>query len=178
MKLNFALMAVIVLLTACSSHDRLDKTSNYWQRAETQSALYMTGPKAQHLLHQDIANCVAQLKELQRLDSIRNTIPTNTDNQVPDYNPSNTRIASADTPNRDGPLYAEYYDFKDFEGCMRTKGWQRALVMTPYQQIEGKNNWIRSLLDKDWGGATNVGNGEKSESIPDASPIRDTTFNQ
>ena len=178
MKLNIVLLGTVLFLSACAATDRLDNTSNYWQRAETDSALYMTGPKAQHMLHQDIASCVAQLKELQRLDSIRKAIPTNTDNQVPDYNPSNASIASADTPDRDGPLYAQYYDFVDFEGCMRTKGWERAVAMTPKQQIDGKNNWIRSLVDKDWGAATNVGNGGKSESILDASPIRDTTYNQ
>ncbi len=144
-------IALITGLAACTS-DRIDQTSNYWQRTETQSALYMTGPKAQHTLHQDIARCVSQLKELQRLSSLRNAIPTDTGNQIPDYNPSNMPVASEDTPQRDGPLYAEYYDFVDFEGCMRNSGWERALVMTPRQSIDGRDNYIRSLIDKDWGG--------------------------
>lgn len=144
-------LALVLGLAACSG-GRVDESSNYWQRTDTQSAMYMTGPKAQHTLHQDIASCVAQLKELQRLSSLRNAIPTDTGNQVPSYNPSNTKLASADTPNRDGPLYAEYYDFVDFEGCMQTKGWQRALVMTPTQSVEGRDNWFRSLVDKDYVG--------------------------
>lgn len=148
-------IAMIAALSACSS-DKVEESSNYWQRTETQSALYMTGPKAQHTLHQDIANCVAQLKELQRLSSIRDAIPTDTGNRVPDYNPSNSAVASADTPQRDGPLYAEYYDFVDFEGCMRTKGWERALVMTPRQSLDGRDNWVRSMVDPEFGGYESV----------------------
>lgn len=143
----------LTALTACST-DRLDQANNYWQRTNTQSAMYMTGPKAQHTLHQDIASCVTQLQELQRLGSLRDAIPPNTAaNQVPDYHPSNTKVATMDSPNRDGPLYAEYYDFADFEGCMREKGWERALVLQPKQRVKAQDNWIRSLVDPNWGGA-------------------------
>ncbi len=144
-------LGLIVALSACSSSARLDKTQNYWQRTDTDSALYMRGPKAQHTLHQDISSCVAELKELQRLGSIRRAIPTG-GQQVPSYDPNNSMINAYNTPNRDGPLYAEYYDFVDFEGCMREQGWQRALVMTPQQRVDGQDNWLKSLINPDWGG--------------------------
>lgn len=153
MKKLICALLVVTALSACSA-DRLDKSNNYWQRSNTQSALYMTGPKAQHKLHQDIASCVAQLQELQRLGSLRDAVPPNTaNNQVPDYNPSNSKVATNDSPNRDGPLYAEYYDFTDFEGCMRENGWERAVVLQPEARTRAQDNWIRSLVDPNWGGA-------------------------
>ena len=145
-------MMMLAALTACST-DRLDKSSNYWQRTDTQSALYLTGPKAQHQLHKDIAACVNNLQELQRLGSLRDAIPPDSSkNQVPDYNPTNSIVSTNDSPDRDGPLYAEYYDYTDFEGCMRDKGWQRAVALTPDQRIKSQDNWIRSLVDPNWGG--------------------------
>lgn len=145
-------MMIVAALTACST-DKLEKTSNYWQRTDTQSALYLVGPKAQHQLHKDISTCVNELQELQRLGSIRDAVPPDSArNKVPDYNPTNSRVASNDSPDRDGPLYAEYYDYTDFEGCMREHGWQRAVALTPDQRIKSQDNWIRSLVDPEWGG--------------------------
>lgn len=152
--MRYSLIAASVFalaLTACATQADLDKTQNYWQRTDTDSALYMRGPKAQHMLHQDISSCVAELKELQRLGSIRKAIPTG-GTQVPSYDPNNSMINAYNTPNRDGPLYAEYYDYVDFEGCMMEQGWQRAVVMTPQQRVDGQDNWLKSLINPDWGG--------------------------
>lgn len=146
-----ALTLIALTLPACSYSGRLEKTQNYWQRNDTDSALYLRGPKAQHTLHQDISSCVAELKELQRLGSIRKAIPTG-GTQVPSYNPNNSMINAYNTPDRDGPLYAEYYDYVDFEGCMTQKGWQRAVVLTPQQRVDGQDNWLKSLINPDWGG--------------------------
>jgi hypothetical protein len=152
MKRILGCVTIVAALTACSA-DRLDKSTNYWQRSNTDSALYLVGPKAQHQLHKDIASCVNNLQELQRLGPLKDAIPPDTSrNQVPDYNPKNTSVATFDTPDRDGMLYAEYYDYVDFEGCMKEKGWQRAVALTPNQRMKGQDNWIRSLIDPNWGG--------------------------
>ena len=102
--------------------------AKYWQRKNASSALYLQGPKAQQMLHENIATCVTEISELERLGEIRHAIPAN-------YNSGNTleaeRTASQqkldewDSPQRDGYLYNEHLEYHDFETCMTAKGWER-----------------------------------------------------
>ncbi len=121
-------------LAACTNHNTHPKfeSADYWQRSNATSALYQQGPKAQQMLHKDIANCTNEIRELENLGAIRSVIP-------PNYNRGNTmdRTASEqqldewDSPERDGYLYAEHLDYSDFEGCMVNKGWERVEYL-PY----------------------------------------------
>lgn len=118
------------LLAGCAntpSEADLRHRGQYWQRANTSSAIYLRGPKAQQTLNQDIARCVSDLRELERLGAIREAFPAdpNPDGTVPDPATPPGRMAQWDTPSRKGPLYSEHLDYHDFEGCMASKGWER-----------------------------------------------------
>ncbi len=120
------LAASTVLMSACTY--KQTKAPYYWQRASASSALYLQGPKAQQMLHQDIANCTAKLKELGRMGEIRRAIPTNynSGNELGERTQSQKNLDEWDTPSRDGYLLNEHLEFHDFETCMISKGWERA----------------------------------------------------
>lgn len=114
---------------ADSINDRIDALGQYWQRVSTSSSIYLRGPKAQQMLHRDIARCVVELRELERLGVVKNAIPAYADGLV--FSEDEMRLAGWDTPNRDEQLFAEHSDYHDFEGCMLAKGWER-IKYVPY----------------------------------------------
>lgn len=123
-----------------SSTKNIRNEADYWQRADSMSALYLTGPKAQHQLNMDIASCVAEVKELVRLGSIRRASP-----------PSNIGMQDGlrrgwDSPTRNGPLYTEYTDFQDFDGCMQSKGWARTNFVRPIVADQAVDNYQHTIL--------------------------------
>lgn len=119
--LCFSALAV----TACETRPKLED-AQYWQRKNATSALYLRGPKAQQTLHVDIATCVNEISEFERIAPLREAIPADTDNgKVPDLNTPSGSLKKWDTPKRDGAIYAEQFDYTDFEGCMTYKGWER-----------------------------------------------------
>jgi len=124
--------------------------SDYWQRADSVSAQYMTGPKAQHQLNMDIASCVAEVKELVRLGSIRRAEPPKDIAMDPGLR------AGWVSPTRDGPLYTEYTDFQDFEGCMKHKGWERVDYVRPLAAQRSSRNYVTTILGHPfgWGGSS------------------------
>jgi hypothetical protein len=132
--------AALLALSACSwSVDDYLDTSQYWQRSEASSATYTRGPKAQQMLKEDIANCVFEMRELERLGGVRESIPTDKDGRVldpPELEAERKRIEQEledwDTPERKGQLYAEHSDYHDFEGCMLAKGLERTKFV-PYE---------------------------------------------
>lgn len=115
-------------LTACSNHPRIDR-GQYWQRTDASESIYMRGPKAQQILNRDIARCVTDLKELERLGQLKATIPTDYQGRVLD--PDELEMLDHDTPERDGHLFSEHFDYHDFESCMRNNGWER-IKHVPY----------------------------------------------
>lgn len=148
--------ASVTLLSACaglsSKPDMHD--AKFWQRNSASSALYMRGPKAQQMLHQDISVCVREISELERLGEIRRAIPTN-------YNSGNSaeqKLNRYDTPARDGYLYSEHLDYHDFETCMNVKGWERVEYL-PYDDAERAR---KNYMDRANGGSNgaNIGNRE------------------
>jgi len=133
----------VTLLTACGQHHKKMpdmEDAKFWQRNSASSALYMRGPKAQQMLHQDISVCVREISELERLGEVRRAIPTN-------YNSSNSaqqKLNQYDTPTRDGYLYAEHLEYHDFETCMNVKGWERV----DYLPADDANKARKSYLDR------------------------------
>ena len=127
-------------LTACSgsyTNPNLEK-AEFWQRQSASSAIYMQGPKAQQLLHQDIANCTVEIRELENLGEIRRGMPANyyTGNSLDDDRTASQKTLDGwDTPERDGYLYNEHLDYADFETCMISKGWERAEYL-PYTDAD------------------------------------------
>ena len=125
---------------AGSVNDDIEHKGQYWQRVHASSALHLRGPKAQQMLNRDIARCVVELKELERLGGIRDGIPEYLDGVV--LSDTEARIAGWDTPERDRELLAEHSDYIDFEGCMISKGWQR-IKHVPFDVAEqGRETYL------------------------------------
>lgn len=119
--------------------------SQYWQRTSASDSIYLQGPKAQQMLHRDISRCVVELRELERLGSIRNAIPTDFQGRVLD--PDQKAIEDWDTPERDGHLFAEHSDYHDFESCMKHAGWER-IKYVPYDVADrARDTYIRAHID-------------------------------
>lgn len=132
----------LLALTACESTEPKKPHAAYWQRSDIHSALYMRGPKAQHQLHKDIADCVTTVKELSRLGTIRNANP-------PGGIEMNKGLAEDwQSPEGDGPLHTEYFDYVDFESCMSHKGWNRAAYVKPEVMERAKLNYETTILGK------------------------------
>ncbi len=136
---------VVALLAACQIPAPLED-AQYWQRKNATSALYLRGPKAQQTLHQDQATCVNEISELERLGPIREILPADTQNgKVPDPNSADGRLKKWDTPKRDGYLYAEHFNYTDFEGCMDYKGWERVENL-PYERAKfARDDYMETL---------------------------------
>lgn len=130
-----ALLLSVCIIGACtsSSINKVADDGQYWQRISTSETVYLRGPKAQQLLNRDISKCVVELRELERLGSLRDTIPTDSDGRL--LNPDEMEIANQDSPERDRYLFAEHKDFNDFESCMLSAGWERVKYV-PYDVAE------------------------------------------
>ncbi len=135
----------LALLAACQVPPHLED-AQYWQRKNATSALYLRGPKAQQTLHQDQATCVNEISELERLGPLREILPADTQNgKVPDPNSADGRLKKWDTPKRDGYLYAEHFNYTDFEGCMDYKGWERVESL-PYERAKfARDEYMETL---------------------------------
>lgn len=141
--------AALVSLAACSStptQSMLMKDAAYWQRTSTSEAVFQRGPKAQQMLNRDIARCVTELRELERLGFLRTNIPGNNGaTGAPDPGTPNGALAQWETPERDGYLYAEHSDYHDFETCMMAKGWERVEHL-PYDIAkESRQDYIDAI---------------------------------
>jgi hypothetical protein len=135
--------------------------ADYWQRSDSISALYLTGPKAQHQLNMDLAACVAEVKELVRLGSIRRASPP------PGLAMEPGMRQGWDSPTRDGPLYTEYTDFQDFDGCMYTKGWSRVNYVRPMVAQGAAANYVTTILGHPvgWGGGSSYSSSGRVNSV-------------
>jgi len=135
--------ASLLAITACTAEPQAGNLdhSQYWQRVSASSATYLRGPKAQQILNRDISRCVTELRELERLGTLKDAIPAHPSGRVLD--PDEKRGADSwDTPERDGHLLAEHTDYHDFDSCMRAKGWER-IKYVPYDiDEEAKLNYL------------------------------------
>lgn len=131
--LVLALALTFSLPSFAGVNDRIGHKGQYWQRVNSSSALYLRGPKAQQMLSRDIARCVVELRELERLGAVRDAIPEYVDGVV--LSEAEARLAGWDTPERDKELFAEHSDYIDFEGCMIAKGWERVKYI-PFDVLE------------------------------------------
>lgn len=123
----------LLALTACVGDAPHLDNGQYWQRVNMSDAIYAQGPKAQQMLNRDISRCVTELRELERLGTIKNAIPTDFEGRVLD--PDEKAMNDWDTPERDQHLLAEHGDYHDFESCMLDKGWER-VKHVPYDVAE------------------------------------------
>lgn len=117
----------LMALSACSYQAPVAQA--YWQRVEDNSALWMTGPKAQQQLDQDLAGCVREVDELVELGALRETTPPDTHSEYHRALKASGDLAYYDTPTRLGSHKVSHTDFHDFESCMRVRGWERVRFM-------------------------------------------------
>ncbi|MCB1592542.1 MAG: hypothetical protein KDI90_08845 [Alphaproteobacteria bacterium] len=139
------LLSAFVLLLSFPAHaesinDRIDAMGQYWQRVSTTSSIYMRGPKAQQMLHRDIARCVVELRELERLGVVKDAIPAYAEGLV--LSEDETRLAGWDAPERDEQLFAEQSEYYDFEGCMLAKGWERTKYVPYDVAIRSRDDYL------------------------------------
>ncbi len=146
----------LLTLAGCANppfdRDALYHDSQYWQRAQTTEMIYQQGPKAQQMLNRDIARCISDLKELQRMGLLRNTLPGDKmgNGQMPDVETPEGHLAQWDTPERDGALRTEHMDYYDFESCMNFKGWQR-IKSVPYDTAQkAQDDYAQMILGEDY----------------------------
>lgn len=166
-KLSILAGAALFALAACHSLPPLEE-AYYWGRTDVTEAAYLEGPKAQQMLHRDMSRCVVELREMERLGSLRNAIPASTRKNgiVPDPSTDEGRLAEWETPERDGMLRSEFSDYHDFETCMQAKGWQRMEHMPYEMATRARKNYLETIR------------GEKqdhraSKDMPDGKPETD-----
>ncbi len=165
---SILLMGVAASLTmaACSStknvtDEELRNRGHYWQRASASSALYMRGPKAQQMLHRDLSRCVVEIRELERLGSIRHHTPGETENGTyADPATPKGELAGYETPEKEGYLYAEFLDYHDLESCMMANGWER-VEHVPYNVgTEARETYIETIIGEQY--QSKYGNDQKN----------------
>lgn len=118
-----SLLTTVLALSGCLREPTLAQV--YWQRVDGDSGLYMTGPKAQQILDENISHCVVEIEELVKLDALRETTPPDTHNDYHEALEKSGDLDYYDTPRRLGDLKVAHSDYHDFESCMRSKGWER-----------------------------------------------------
>ncbi len=150
-KLKVIIVAVGILgLSGCVTQPPDGQA--YWQRVEDSSALYMTGPKAQQQLDEDIASCVRQVDELVELDALKKATPPDTHSDYHRALKASGDLAYYDTPTRYGDKKVAHKDFQDFEGCMRVSGWERVRFVRYQSQLIARNTNSDTQTMRKWGG--------------------------
>ena len=120
---TFAIAGLVLAVSACTYTPPVGQA--YWQRVEDNSAMWMTGPKAQQQLDQDISGCVREVDELVELGALRETTPPDTHSEYHRALKASGVLDHYDTPTRYGNHKVSHTDFHDYESCMRFKGWER-----------------------------------------------------
>jgi hypothetical protein len=128
----------LLAMTACGPLPAIKQA--YWQRVEDNSALYMTGPKAQQKLDEDIATCVRKVDELVELDALRETMPPDTHSEYHHALDKSGDLSYYDTPTRYGDMKVAHTDFHDYESCMRSEGWERVKFVRYQTALKSKRN--------------------------------------
>ena len=152
--------AVAIGLTACTPGNSIKEVGGqFWQRLSASEAAYQQGPKAQQMLNRDIARCVVELRELERLGALKDAIPTDRHGRTLD--PDAQELRDWDRPARDKHLHAEHDDYADFESCMAEKGWERVEHVPFDVASKGRENYLRAHVHKDY---------DPAQSMPEPPP--------
>lgn len=134
MRKSLLLLTTMLAVSGCTIKHK-PTGEDYWQRIDSASALYLTGPKAQQILEQDIAGCVREIDELVRLEAVREDTPPETRTEYLKALEAARDDAHWDSPSHLRDLRVDHRDFHDFDSCMKFKGWERvAYVRYPASQ--------------------------------------------
>lgn len=146
---RLSVLSVVLLTGACAMSVPVGQA--YWQRVEDNSALWMTGPKAQQELDQNIASCVREVDELVRLDAMRETTPPDTHSEYHRALDASGDLSFYDTPTRLGDHMVSHTDFHDFESCMRSKGWERVRYVRYQTALKGRQTYTATQEIRKYG---------------------------
>ena len=140
--LSFLSLAVV----ACAQQ----KDYHYWQKTDSASALYLTGPKAQQMLEQDIATCVHEIVELAKLENVREGTKTVLGKRIntvdhPELSDGMAALPSWDIPEYIRDLRVDHSDYHDFDSCMNSKGWARVKYVHPKTEHKAKTTYERTI---------------------------------
>lgn len=143
-----AVATCVLLLAGC-----MDRPLGqaYWQRVEDDSALYMTGPKAQQTLEENIASCAYEIRELVKLDAMRETMPPDTHSEYHRALNESSDLSYYDTPVRIGDKKVAHSDYHDYESCMRSKGWERVNFVRYQTAVGAKSTYRDTRLYRETG---------------------------
>jgi len=135
-------ISALAITAGCSATKKakIDNSAQYWQRVAASESTYLNGPKAQQLLNRDIARCVTELRELERLGQVKNAIPMDRKNKI--LSPDDYNAKHKSTIERDGYLFGEHKNYSDFEGCMGEQGWERTRFITPRAESYAAKNYF------------------------------------
>lgn len=140
-RLSFMSATAGLLLATAACAPSVPVAQAYWQRVEDNSAMWMTGPKAQQELDQNIASCVREVDELVRLDALRETMPPDTHSDYHRALDASGDLSFYDSPTRLGDHMVSHTDFHDFESCMRSKGWERVRYVRYQTALKGRETY-------------------------------------
>lgn len=151
MKSGFRIFAAAGALLALSACAVPPTGQAYWQRIDADSALWMTGPKAQQELDQNIATCVREVDELVELGALRETTPPDTHSEYHRALKASGNLDYYDTPTRFGRHMVSHTDFHDFETCMRSKGWERVNYIRYQSAKQAQETYKNTQQIRMWG---------------------------
>ena len=144
-----AALSSIAVLSACI----VPPTGQaYWQRVEDHSAMYMTGPKAQQTLDEDLAGCVREVDELVELGALRAATPPDTHTEYLHALEASGDLDWYDTPTRHGVKNVSHTEYQDFEGCMRYRGWERVRFVRYQTALKSQQTYSIANKIRWWGG--------------------------
>lgn len=152
MKSGFKMLVAaggLLVLSGCYYNPPVGQA--YWQRVEDNSALWMTGPKAQQELDQNIAACVREVDELVELGALRETTPPDTHSEYHRALKSSGVLDYYDTPTRYGDHKVSHTDYSDFESCMRSKGWERVQYVRYQTAAQSQKTYKSTQELRVWG---------------------------
>ena len=128
----------VLALSGCA----MDNEQHYWQRTDPNSAIYLTGVKAQQTLEQDISSCVHEIIELTKLADVRGKVP-DAFQHLGEYDQKQATSDMARLPRWDVPEYikdlrVDHSDYHDFDGCMAYNGWRRVRYVGPAAEFRSQ----------------------------------------
>lgn len=144
-----ASVSLLLAVSACAWQPPVGQA--YWQRVEDKSALWMTGPKAQQELDQNIASCVREVDELVEIGALRETMPPDTHSEYHRSLEASGDLDYYDTPTRYGDHMVSHTNFHDFESCMRDKGWERVRFVRYSTAKQAKTTYQHTQQIRTWG---------------------------
>jgi hypothetical protein len=153
----------LLALSACTYNPPVAQA--YWQRVEDSSALWMTGPKAQQQLEQDISGCVREVDEMVELGALRETTPPDTHSEYRRALKASGALNYYDTPTRLGDHKISHTDFSDYEGCMRHRGWERVQYVRYQTAKQSQEVYTNTKELRTWGVSGDAAKKAKQDKI-------------